>query len=183
MPVMAELLDAIRRHRQSIFALGMVVLVAAVLWNARGALPAFFIGLALVFVLDPVVTFLARRGMPRWAAVVVSYVAVIAVVWALVAYAIPPISRQTREFIEHLPELGAALGEIQHGVERWYADLPLPAELREMLDSQLAASGQAIAELLSGLLAPTINALVRAATFVLGLIVVPVWIFFVLKDR
>jgi predicted PurR-regulated permease PerM len=108
---------------------------------------------------------------------------VVAVVWALIAYALPPISRQSNEFIEHLPELGAALGDIEAGLARWYEDLPLPAELRLMIDDQLAASGQAFADLLRGLLAPTLNALVRVATFILGLIVVPVWLFFVLKDR
>lgn len=183
MRVMTDLVVSVKRHRQALFALAMIVVVAALLWTARGALPAFFIGLALVFVLDPVVTFLSRRGVPRWASVVLSYVAVVAVVWALIAYALPPISRQTREFIDHLPELGAALGDVQHGIEAWYLDFPLPRELREMLDAQLAASGQAIADLLAGLLAPTLNALVRAATFVLGLVVIPVWLFFVLKDR
>jgi len=180
---MPGLLASIQRHRQATFALLMIAIVAFLLWTARGALPAFFIGLALAFVLDPAVTLLARQGMPRWAGVVVMYVAVVAVVWALIAYALPPISRQSSEFIEHLPELGAALGDVEAGVARWYENLPLPGELRLMLDEQLAASGQAFADLLRGLLAPTLNALVRVATFILGLIVVPVWLFFVLKDR
>ncbi|MDQ2673106.1 MAG: AI-2E family transporter [Chloroflexota bacterium] len=180
---MSELLASVRRHRQAIFALAMIVVVALLLWTARGALPAFFIGLALAFVLDPAVTFLARRGMPRWAGVIVMYVAVVAVIWALIAYALPPISRQGTELIEHLPELGAALADVERGLAEWYEGLPLPGELRQMVDQQLAASGQAIADLLRGLLAPTLNAVLRAATFVLGLIVIPVWLFFVLKDR
>jgi predicted PurR-regulated permease PerM len=183
MPTMSELIASVRRHRQSIFALAMIAIVALLLWTARGALPAFFVGLALAFVLDPAVTFLSRRGMPRWAAVIVMYVAVVAVIWGLIAYALPPISRQGREFIEHLPELGSALADWERGLVDWYEDLPLPGELRSMIDGQLAASGQAIADLLRGLLAPTLNAVLRAATFVLGLIVVPVWLFFVLKDR
>jgi predicted PurR-regulated permease PerM len=183
MLAMPELLATMRRHRQAIFALAMIVIVVALLWTARGALPAFFIGLALAFVLDPVVTFLARQGAPRWAGVIVAYVVVVVVVWALVAFAVPPISRQAREFIEQLPELGAAVGDLERGVLDWYAGLPLPADLRETVDAQLASSGQAIGELFRGLLAPTLNAIVRAATFVLGLVVVPVWLFFVLKDR
>ena len=181
--LMSELIASVKRHRQALLALAMIVVVGALLWNARGALPAFFIGLALAFVLDPVVTFLNRHGAPRWAAVLLSYVALVLVLWGIIAFALPPISRQTREFIEHLPELGATLGDVQRAVQRWYEGLPLPGELRRMLDQQLAASGQALADLLSGMLAPTINALVRAATFVFGLVVVPVWLFFVLKDR
>lgn len=183
MPSMSDLLASVHRHRQAILALVMIAVVAALLWTARGALPAFVIGLALVFILDPAVTFLSRRGIPRWAAVIIMYVTVVFTVWALVAYALPPISRQTREFIDALPELGAALFEWERGIVEWYEGLPLPAELRRLLDDQVVASGQAIADLFRQLLAPTINALVRAATFVLGLIIVPVWLFFVLKDR
>jgi predicted PurR-regulated permease PerM len=180
---MSELLASVRHHRQAIFAVAMLVIVAALLWTARGALPAFFIGLALAFVLDPAVTFLARRGMPRWAGVIVMYIAVVAVIWGLLAYALPPISRQARELIDQLPELGAALADVERGLAEWYEGLPLPGELRTMIDEQLAASGQALADLLRGLLAPTLNAVLRAATFIVGLIVIPVWLFFVLKDR
>ena len=183
MPPMAELIATVRRHRQALFALVMITLVAFLLWSARGALPAFFIGLALVFVLDPAVTQLARRGMPRWAGVIVMYVALVAVIYGLVAYVLPPISRQSREFMDQLPELGAALGDVEQGLERWYRGLPLPAELRAMVDAQLTSTGDAIAGLLRGLVAPTLNAIVGAATFLLGLVVVPVWLFFVLKDR
>jgi predicted PurR-regulated permease PerM len=181
--LMAELFATVHRHRQSLLALTMVVVVATVLWTARGALPAFFIGLALVFVLDPAVTFLARRGVPRWAAVVVTYVGVVALVWALIAYALPPISRQSREFIQALPELGNAIYEAELSVVRWYEDLPLPGEIRRLIDEQVMASGDAIAGFVRGLVAPTLNVLVGAATFILGLIIVPVWLFFVLKDR
>jgi predicted PurR-regulated permease PerM len=183
MRAMAELIETVRRHRQALFTLAMITLVAWLLWSARGALPAFFIGLALVFVLDPAVTLLKRHGMPRWAGVIVMYVALGAVVYGLVAYALPPISRQAREFLDQLPELGAALVEIEQNVERWYEGLPLPAELREMIDRQIAGTGETLVAWLRGLVAPTINALVGAATFLLGLIVVPVWLFFVLKDR
>ena len=180
---MSELVDSIRRHRQSIFALAMIVLVVWLLWTARGALPAFFIGLALAFVLDPIVSLLARQGAPRWAGVIVAYVAVVLVVWAVIAFALPPIARQTTEFIQHIPELGASVGDIERGILDWYQGLPLPDDVRTAIDAQVAASGQAIADVVRALLAPTLTAVLRAATFILGLIVIPVWLFYVLKDR
>jgi predicted PurR-regulated permease PerM len=180
---MSELVATVRRHSQELLALTMIVVVLLLLWQARGALPAFFIGLALAFILDPGVTALARRGVPRWAGVLVSYVGLVAVIWGLLYFALPPITQQARELLEELPELGAAVGEWERAVIEWYRSLPLPPDIRETLDAQLAASGEAIAAFLSGLLAPTINAVVRAATFLLGLVVVPVWLFFVLKDR
>jgi predicted PurR-regulated permease PerM len=180
---MPELLATVQRRRQAIFALGMIVLVLAILWIARGALPAFFIGLALAFVLDPAVTRLARNGVPRWAGVLLMYVAVIAVIWAIIAFALPPITQQAREFADHLPELGATVSGIEQAILDWYAGLPLPPDIRETIDEQIAASGQLIGNFIASILAPTISAVVRAATFLLGLVVVPVWLFFTLKDR
>ena len=180
---MSELSDSVRRHRQSIFALGMVVLVIWLLWTVRGALPAFFIGVALAFVLDPIVTFVARQGAPRWAGVIAAYVAVVLAVWVVIAFAVPPIARQTTEFIAHLPELGASVGEFERALLEWYASLPLPDDLRAAIDAQVAAGGQAFADILRGLLAPTLTAVLRAATFIFGLVVIPVWLFYVLKDR
>jgi predicted PurR-regulated permease PerM len=179
----SELLGAIRRHRLSLFVLAWLLLVAMALWTVRGALPAFFIGLALAFVLDPVVTRLARAGVPRWAGVLISYAIVVALVWLVVAFAIPPIARQTREFLDHLPELGATLNDFGRGLAAWYAGLPLPPELRQMIDESIVAGERAFADLLRGLITPVVGSIVRVATFVLGLVVIPVWLFFVLKDR
>ena len=161
----------------------MTVLLLWLLWSARGALPAFFIGLALAFVLDPGVTRLQRLGVPRWVGVLAMYVVVIALVWLVVAFAVPPIARQTSEFIQHLPQLGATLTDAQRAILDWYRGLPLPTGLRETIDQSLAASEAALGDVFRGLLAPTLTAVLRTATFLFGLVVVPVWLFFVLKDR
>jgi predicted PurR-regulated permease PerM len=180
---MAELLAAVQRHRLALFAIFMIALLAWLLWAARGAMAAFFVGLALAFILDPGVTLAHRRGVPRWLGILVSYVVFVGLVWLLVAFAVPPIGAQTRSFIEHLPELGATVREIEQAVVGWYEALPLPPDLRAAISEQLVASQQAIGDLLRGLLAPTLTAIFQAATFILGLVVVPVWLFFVLKDR
>jgi predicted PurR-regulated permease PerM len=180
---MSELTASMRRHRQELFALFMIAIVLLLLWLARSALPAFFIALALAFVLDPGVTALARRGVPRWAGVVVLYATAVAVIWGLLYFVVPPITRQANELVDQLPQLGAAVGDVERAIIEWYQSLPLPPDIRETIDAQIAASGDVIASIVAGLLAPTINAVVRAATFLLGLVVIPVWLFFVLKDR
>jgi len=180
---MADLLGVLSRHRLGLFVAAVLALVAWLLWTAKGALPAFFIGAALAFVLDPAVTWLQGRGLPRWAGVLVCYVAVIGLAWALVAFAVPPIASQTRDFIAHLPELGASVSNVQKGVQDWYTSLPLPADLRAALDHSLAGAEQAFADAIGQILGPAVSTVLRAAGFVLGLVVIPVWLFFVLKDR
>jgi predicted PurR-regulated permease PerM len=180
---LSDLFATLNRHRLALFALATIVLLAWLLWSARGALPAFFIGLALAFVLDPGVTRLQRLGVPRWLGILAMYALVVAFVWLVVAFAVPPIARQGSEFIDHLPQLGATVTDAQRAIVEWYRGLPLPGGLRATIDQSLAGSEAALGDLFRGLLAPTLTAVLQTATFVLGLIVVPVWLFFVLKDR
>jgi predicted PurR-regulated permease PerM len=171
------------RHRVGLFVATVGIVLALIVWQVRGALPAFFIALALAFILDPVVTFLQRRGVPRWGGVLVAYVAVVALVWVLVAYALPPLAEQTRELINQLPRLGAAFTNVQHDLQEWYQSLPLPEDIRDMLDESIASAEAAFGDALRAILGPAVSALLRTAAFILGLIVIPVWLFYVLKDR
>ena len=180
---MSDLVAAVRRHRLGLFVAATGLFVAWLLWSARGALPAFVIGLALVFVLDPVVTFLEQRGIPRWGGVFLSYAAVVVVLWALAAYALPPLAHQLRDFIARLPELGAAVGDLQRGIDEWYRSLPLPADMRAALDAAISRAEAAFGEAIRAFLGPAVGTLVRTIGFVIGLVVIPVWLFFVLKDR
>ena len=180
---MAELVAAVRRHRLGVFVLVALALLAWILWSARGALPAFVIGLALAFVLDPGVSLLHRRGVPRWLGVLVMYVVVVAFVWAVIAFAVPPIGEQLNEFLRRLPELGQTVESLQRAVNEWYAGLAIPGPLRTAIDESLRTGEQAVGDLVAGVAGPLFGTLLRTATFIFGLLIVPVWLFFVLKDR
>ncbi len=180
---MTDLIGAAQRHRLGLFTLAVLALLAWIVWSARGALPAFAIGTALAFVLDPPVTWLRRAGLPRWGGVLLMYVVVVGLVWALIAFAIPPLAAQTRDFIDNLPRLVQAIVDVERGIEAWYASLPLPADLRSFLDQAIVQGQQQAADVLRAVIGPTLGTLLRTVTFIFGLIVVPVWLFFVLKDR
>jgi len=183
MSVVTDLLGAIRRHRLGIFVTATALLVGWLLWTARGALPAFVIGVALAFVLDPVVTFLERRGIRRWGGVLISYAVIVALVWGFATFGLAPIAHQTRAFIARLPELGAAIGDLQHGLDEWYRSLPLPDDLRAALDAAIARAEAAFGEAIREFLGPAVGTLLRTIGFAIGLVVVPIWLFFVLRDR
>jgi predicted PurR-regulated permease PerM len=180
---MADLIGAARRHRLGLFSLAVLVALAWIGWSARGALPAFLVGLALAFVLDPPVTVLQRAGIPRWTGVLILYAAVLGIAWGIGAFVIPPIAGQTRDFLDQLPRFGALIGEWERGLRSWYLSLPLPAELRSFLDQAIQSGQTQLIDLLRAIVGPTLGTLLRTVTFLFGLVVVPVWLFFVLKDR
>lgn len=183
MSTMTDLLASIRRNRLGIFVIAIGVLLAWVLWSAHGALPAFVIGLALAFVLDPMVSALQRRGVPRWGGVLLSFATVVAVIWALAAFAVAPLAEQSRAFIARLPELGAAFGALQRDLDEWYRSLPLSPDMREALDAAIERAEAAFGTAIRDFLGPAVGTLVRTVGFIVGLVVIPVWLFFVLRDR
>lgn len=183
MSSMSDLLGAMRRNRLALFVTATGLLVAWVLWSAHGALPAFVIGLALAFVLDPMVTALERRHVPRWGGVLLAFGTVVAVIWVLAAFAVPPLAHQTRDFIARLPELGAAIGALQRDLDAWYRSLPLSDDMRATLDAAIGRVEAAFGTAIRDFLGPAVGTLVRTVGFLVGLVVIPVWLFFVLRDR
>jgi predicted PurR-regulated permease PerM len=98
-------------NRRSPFFVGMAAAagvavtygLAELLIRARGVL--ILIGLALFIAagLDPVVSWLTRHWMPRWAAVITILVAAFAIIAGFIASAIPPLSAQIAALSQHLP--------------------------------------------------------------------------------
>jgi predicted PurR-regulated permease PerM len=183
MSTMSDLLGAVRRNRLGIFVTAVGLFLAWLLWSAKGALPAFVIGVALAFVLDPLVTTLERRGMPRWGGVLIAFAVVVALIWALAAFAVAPLARQSRDFIARLPELGAAIGVLQHDLDAWYRSLPLSPEIRSALNEVIGRAEGAFGAAIRDFLGPAVGTLLRTVGFIVGLVVIPVWLFFVLRDR
>lgn len=52
-----------------------------------------------------------------------------------------------------------------------------------MLDESIGNAESAFADAVRSILGPAVSTLLRTAGFILGLIVIPIWLFFVLKDR
>ena len=171
------------RHRLELFVTFAILLVAFALWLARSALPVFAIAIALAFLLDPPVTALHRRGIPRVAGILLVYVAVVAGVIGLGLFLLPPLFDQLRRFLEQLPTLAAQFVAWEQALVDWLTGLPLPAPIRDALDSIIQSGQQAVVALLEAIVGPLLSLIARAAGFVFGLVVVPVWLLYVLKDR
>jgi predicted PurR-regulated permease PerM len=86
-------------------AFGVAVTFGLVELFLRSKTVLIVVGLALFIAvgLDPVVSWLTRRGWPRWAAVVVVLLAVAAVIGIFLATAIPPLTAQTTALVQKVP--------------------------------------------------------------------------------
>lgn len=87
--------------------IGVIVLAAVALWvllKIRVVIPPLILALLIVYVLNPLVSRLERRGVRRAVGAVLVYVVVLGAVVALVIALAPFFSRQAQEFADDWPE-------------------------------------------------------------------------------
>jgi predicted PurR-regulated permease PerM len=110
--------------------IGLLILAAAAVWALQKisiVIPPLVLALLIIYLLNPIVGWLERRGVPRAAGAVGSYVFVLGGIALGVAALIPVVSDQVTEFQQGLPEFrqqivgfiddGAATLEGRLGVE------------------------------------------------------------------
>ena len=93
----------------------LVALVGVVAWYVRVVWPPLILAGAIVFLLNPGVTALHRRGVPRAAGTALSYLAFFATVTLAVLIVAPLAADQAEGLDEELPQVRA-------DVERWIND-------------------------------------------------------------
>jgi predicted PurR-regulated permease PerM len=142
--------------------------------------PPLLIAVAVVYLLNPVVSALQRSGVPRVAGAGIVYVLFLCIVALVVALLVPVVARQVEAVIEHFPDY---LADGQAAVRRLAArfgqepDFRLDAEqVREWLSA--GENRQAVTRYLTGLRSVTNSVISGLIIVVLG----PVMAFYLLVD-
>jgi predicted PurR-regulated permease PerM len=158
--------------------------VGAVLWltvTARASLTWFVIGLVIYELLLPLVNYLAR-AMPRWLAATIGVLLVLGLVVAGVALLVPPLITELQQLYASLPT-GAQLQQSYATAYRWY-EAVVPAGIRSVVDSGASQLRAQASTSLQGLLADTsaqlagvVQRVVGLVVFLLGFIIVLVWLY------
>lgn len=174
--------------------IGAAVLVATVLYLGRDSLGPFILGLFLVYLLDPLVSALGRRTrLPRWLGILLIYAGVVVAFVLVVRITVPPLVEQVTRLVQELP--GLAQSWIA-GLEQAIGDLELlPVDVRDELirvleeySATLTGSGGASSawfeELTAWLLQFDIaGPVARAVTAFFAYLVIPIFVFYLLRDR
>jgi predicted PurR-regulated permease PerM len=142
--------------------------------------PPLLIAVAVVYLLNPVVSALERRGVPRVAGAGIVYVLFLCIVGLLISLLVPLVARQVTEVVTHFPDY---LADAQAYVRRVAARFGQEPNFRldaEQVREWLAAEGnrQTVTRYLTGLRSVTTSLLSGLIIFVIG----PVMAFYLLVD-
>ncbi len=161
--------------RAGLVIAGAIVLFA-ILYLGRSALGPFVVGLVLAYLLDIPVERMARVGLPRWASVLIVYAVVVIVVVQALLVVLRPLGTELSTFIREFPSFTAQVADM-------YAHLDLPPALRNAVDTWLTDLGQGVGGLNPTDLLPVVTGIAGIVSSIVGYIIIPVWVFYLIKDR
>jgi predicted PurR-regulated permease PerM len=181
--------DRIRAFRAYLVA-GALFVIIWVLWSARGALLPFAIGLVIAYLIAPLVNIIQsvfpNRGWigraRRTFAVIIVYVLGAGAIVATVMTIGPPILNETYELIDNLPQYWQnARQETVYWTRQYEQNVPL--DVRREIESNLGQIEGMLASGIRSALSTTFGTVRRVFGILAGLLLLPLWLFYVLKDQ
>ena len=176
------------QNRLLVVAIG-ILFVGVLLYLLRGVLFAFVIGGILAYTLHPVVLSieavnpLRRRwpGVSRSLAILLTYLIVAGTVVGTLVVIIPPTIQQAANFMESFPSFLERARVTVEGWNQQYASR-IPEEVRLQVESAFREAGSALLGAGQNVVARTFGAVSGALTLIIGLGVMPVFLYYMLKD-
>jgi predicted PurR-regulated permease PerM len=162
------------------------IVLGVLLWMARDAVRPFVVGLLLVYLLDPPVRWLSRHGMRRTLAILLVYVVALVALIEAINLTLAPLVNEMIRFVQDLPALAEQLQDQFQRLTEIYARLQLPEAIRDWVDSaiaNLAAGGGGTPQIDISLFLPVLTGAGSFLGAIFGYVLLPVWVFYLLKDR
>ncbi|MEO1855194.1 AI-2E family transporter [Chromohalobacter sp.] len=159
----------------------LIVLVlgfAAVICLGQMLAP-FFTALVLAFLLEGVVAWFERRGLPRLASVLLVFLFFISALLALALVIMPLVWNQLVELVQEAPRMFASGQAWLDGLQSRYPTLITPAQIEDWI----ATAGREATQLGQRALTLSLASLGNLLGLLIYLVLVPILVFFLLKDR
>ncbi|GIV97400.1 MAG: AI-2E family transporter [Herpetosiphonaceae bacterium] len=178
---------------QRVARIGLILVALYVLgWllsRAWNDLVPFIVGLILAYLLSPLVRRLSY-WMPKWLAILVVYVIGFGAIIITVLLVVPPAIRQVQEFATNIPSwYRESLEPLAEDWLIWY-ERNIPENVQETVSEQIQRAQETLkanaAEYASRVTSGVLNAVTgifRTVIFLLGFLIIPFWLFYVLKDQ
>lgn len=174
--------------RRVLVLVAAVVVLGIAFWMGRDVLAPFVVGLLLVYLLDPLIERLARvrvagRRPPRPIFILLVYVVVALVLAELVLLIIGPLVEQVRAFATGAPGYLEQLNQQVRTLFTWWDRLSVPADVKDTIDKSLTDLLANIGSIVPSIIRPLFSSVLGLVGSVFGYLIIPVWAFWILKDR
>ncbi len=171
----------------------VTILVAGclgILIAAWAALLPFFLGAILAYLLMPAVDFLEHQapkflrqtGWTRPLAIILVYLCGIGLIAGMLSYFIPLVTEQANSMARRLPYYADQIQKlVTYDIEPYLQEIS--PDIRAAIDANIDRAVETLANALQKGLSGTLRTLWQTVSFVLGMLVIPFWLFYILNDR
>jgi len=163
-----------------VVALTLIVLLLAVsVWLFGQMLAPLLASLVIAYLLDNVAMRLRSRGVPDLLAVLLVFTLFLAILWACFFWLVPLLTRQMGQLFQQIPFMIAEVQKALLKLPDEYPNFISEQQIREVFagfNSELIRLGQQ-------LLSFSVASLMTLITILVYLILVPILVFFLLKDK
>ena len=172
----------IKRHfsdPQVVFLGGFLVVLLAVLLLAGRMMAPVVAAVIIAYLLEGLIGLLQRRAVPRLFAVLIIYLGFLLVVILILFGLLPLISKQSTQLIQQIPVMLAEGQAVLQRLPELYPEVISAAQVSEIMAAirtELMAWGQRV-------LSVTVASVLGLITVVIYLVLLPVLVFFLLKDK
>jgi predicted PurR-regulated permease PerM len=174
--------------RRVLVLVAATIVLGIVFWLGRDVLAPFVVGLLIVYLLDPLVERLARarvagRRAPRALLILLVYVVATLVLVELLLLLVGPLVDQVRAFAAAAPGYADMLNQRLGELFAWWNRLDLPGDVRKAIDTALQDLLANVGSLVPTIVRPIFSSVLGLVGSVFGYLIIPVWAFWILKDR
>jgi predicted PurR-regulated permease PerM len=180
------------RRNRLILVAALATMILLFLWVARSALVPYIFALALAYILLPAVNRLENlfrrvfRGrtarLARPAAILLTYVLAVGALVIFFSLVVPVIAQQFTVLWDSRDQLVGQGRVLAANIVLWYERTIPPVVQDRLLELAQQAGGTVASSLQVGLLG-TLSFVTNTFGFVLGLIIIPFWLFYILYDQ
>ncbi|MCW8906264.1 MAG: AI-2E family transporter [Sedimenticola sp.] len=179
---MRLLTDWFKRHFSDpeVIFLALFLLISFVVIITMGEMLApVLASLVIAYLLEGLVGKIQRMGMPRFSAVLIVFIAFLLFVTLILFVLMPELSRQVTQLFQQIPSMIAEGQRLLLVLPERYPELISAQQVREIItiiQREIAAFGQQV-------LSISLSSVVGLITILVYLILMPLLVFFFLKDK
>jgi putative permease len=164
---------------QIVFLTLVLVIGFAVVLTMGDMLAPVLASAVIAYLLEGLVAVMEDRGVPRWFAASLVFIAFVLFLTLVLFGLMPLLSRQVTELVQQLPNMIASGQKVLMALPERFPDVVSPQQAQEILDAikrEVASYGQDVVSV-------SLASVVGVLTLLVYLVLMPMLVFFFLKDK
>ncbi len=166
-------------NEEAIYLIVLIIGFILVLFTLGGVLVPALIAVVIAFLLQGLVAKLERWRLPNWLAVAGTFLVFLGSLTAAILLLLPLLIRQTNALLEALPDVVDRLGDSVRALPTQYPGVVTDIQV----EAWLTTANTQLSNVAQWILEATIAQVPSLFALVVYLILVPILVFFFLKDR